>query len=301
VNLGPGRTATAITAGLNHNCAILDNGSVRCWGYGLAGRLGYGNTHNVGDTPVTIPGRVGPVDLGAGRTAKAIAAGAEHTCALLDNDSVRCWGYGANGRLGDCRTNDVGEAPATIPGKVGPVNLRPGDGGARCASPGPKPRGSGHPSDPRHLETGRAHGLHSCLASAAHRGKRQRSRANGDCLRRYGRTPDRVTRLHARALSGTNVLLTFAAPGTDGASAPAARAYLVKQSRQPFHGARDFRTAQSLCHGSCRFKVTAVGTRIKLTIFHLRPRSTYYYAIPGRDNVSGTLGPRSPTVLVRTR
>ncbi len=32
------------------------------------------------------------VDLGTGRTAKAIAAGSNHTCAILDNASIKCWG-----------------------------------------------------------------------------------------------------------------------------------------------------------------------------------------------------------------
>ena len=33
------------------------------------------------------------VDLGTGRTAKAISAGRYATCAILDDDSVKCWGW----------------------------------------------------------------------------------------------------------------------------------------------------------------------------------------------------------------
>ena len=33
------------------------------------------------------------VNLGSGRTAKAISAGYQHTCAILDNDTLKCWGY----------------------------------------------------------------------------------------------------------------------------------------------------------------------------------------------------------------
>ena len=98
VDLGQGHSAKAISAGGFHTCALLDDASVRCWGYGAEGRLGYGNTENVGDNE--SPGSAGPVFLGAGRTAKAISAGSGHTCALLDDGSVRCWGYGANGALG---------------------------------------------------------------------------------------------------------------------------------------------------------------------------------------------------------
>ncbi len=292
VNLG-GHSATAISAGGNGTCAILDDRSVRCWGDGVYGQLGYGNTNNVGDTPTTVPARVGPVNLGAGRAAIAISTGELHTCALLDDGSVRCWGNGANGQLGYCNTRDVGDTPARLPGKVGPVNLKPGDGGAGCAS-------SGHPVDPRHLEALRAQALRGCLARAGRRSKPQRSRARRDCLKRYGRTPGPIKALTARAVSGTQLLLSFAAPGSDATNPPAARVYLVKQSRHPIRGARDFLAAQTLCNGYCRFNVTLLGTKIKLTITHLRPHTPYYYAIAARDNVSGRLGPRSRTGEVRT-
>jgi alpha-tubulin suppressor-like RCC1 family protein len=110
VNLGRG--AVAITAGTSHTCAILDDGSVKCWGNGSDGRLGYGNTQSVGDDEV--PAAVGPVNLG-GRTARAIAAGDFHTCAILDDGSMRCWGFGASGQLGNGGTANVGddEPPAS--------------------------------------------------------------------------------------------------------------------------------------------------------------------------------------------
>ncbi len=300
VDLGPGRTAKAITAGAEHTCAILDDGSVRCWGYDAYGQLGYANTHNLGDTPATTPGKLGPVNIGAGHTAIAISAGDLHTCALLDDGSVRCWGYGAYGQLGYCSTSNVGQT--NTPGSAGPVNLQASDGGTTCASPGPPPGGGRHQVDPLHLQALRAQALHHCLAAAlGQRSSRQRSRARRGCLGRYGRTPGRVTSLHARALSATTVVLAFAAPGSDGAKAPAARTYLIKQSPGPIRGARAFLAAHALCHGGCRFKVTAVGTKIKLTITHLRPHATYHYAIAARDNVTGRLGPRSQTIAVRTR
>jgi alpha-tubulin suppressor-like RCC1 family protein len=115
VYLGNGRTATAITTGTNTTCAILDDGSVRCWGRGGSGALGYGNTQNIGDGE--LPGSVGTVFLGAGRTAKAIAAGSEHVCAILDTGDVRCWGIGVAGRLGYGNTDTIGddETPGSVP------------------------------------------------------------------------------------------------------------------------------------------------------------------------------------------
>jgi len=324
VNLGVHR-AVAISAGDADSCTVLDDASVRCWGDGAYGRLGYANTSNAGDTPITTPDKVGPVNLGAGHTATAISAGAAHTCARLDDASVRCWGYGVYGQLGYCSRDSIGDNET--PGSVGPVNLQPGDGGAGCASPtgtpggaapggggsgaavggqggtpvGRAPSGAHHPVDPLAVEAARAKALRNCLAAAAHRPKRQRSRAGKDCLTRYGRTPGRVTALTARAVSGTTVVLSFPAVGSDGTHPPAAHGYLVKQSRHPIHSARDFRRAQTLCRGYCRFSATAVGARITLTITHLQPHSTYYYALTARDNVSGRPGPRSPTAWTRTR
>jgi alpha-tubulin suppressor-like RCC1 family protein len=137
VGLGAGRRAVAISSGDYHTCALLDNGRVRCWGLGGNGRLGYGNTNQIGDNET--PGSVGPVGLGAGRRAVAISAGGDHTCALLDNGRVRCWGSGANGRLGYGNTNDIGDNET--PGSVGPVFLGTGrravaisaGGGYTCA------------------------------------------------------------------------------------------------------------------------------------------------------------------------
>ena len=49
VNLGTGRTTTAISAGGSHSCALLDNASVKCWGGNTYGQLGIGNTNHRGD------------------------------------------------------------------------------------------------------------------------------------------------------------------------------------------------------------------------------------------------------------
>ena len=50
IDLGTGR-ATAIVAGYNHNCVILDNSSIKCWGLNDSGQLGQGDTSNLGDGP----------------------------------------------------------------------------------------------------------------------------------------------------------------------------------------------------------------------------------------------------------
>ena len=49
------------------------------------------------------------INLGTGRTANAIAAGYNHTCAILDNSSVKCWGRNNFGQLGIENTTDMGD------------------------------------------------------------------------------------------------------------------------------------------------------------------------------------------------
>jgi alpha-tubulin suppressor-like RCC1 family protein len=99
IQLGTGRTATAIEAGNFHTCAVLDNSSIKCWGLNDSGQLGQGGTSNLGDNTNEING-LPAVDLGAGKNARAISAGDSHTCAVLDDASLKCWGKNESGQLG---------------------------------------------------------------------------------------------------------------------------------------------------------------------------------------------------------
>jgi len=109
VELGTGRTATAIASGGGYTCAILDNASVKCWGDNYNGYLGLGHNTRMGDGANEMGDNLPAVDLGTGRTATAIAASRDHTCALLDNAAVKCWGGGWGGRLGQGNTNNLGD------------------------------------------------------------------------------------------------------------------------------------------------------------------------------------------------
>ena len=122
VDLGTGRTATAISARSFHTCALLDNASVKCWGRNKYGQLGIGNTTTMGDNSsemAVLPS----VDLGTGRTATAIAAGYSHTCALLDNASVKCWGYNNYGHLGIDNTTNMGDNSSEMGDNLPVVDL----------------------------------------------------------------------------------------------------------------------------------------------------------------------------------
>jgi cysteine-rich repeat protein len=100
-----GGTVVQIAAGEYHTCALLETGAVRCWGYNNYGQLGYGNTNNVGDGET--PDFAGDVLLGG--DAQSVACGRSHTCAVLTNGTVRCWGYGYYGALGYGDTENIGD------------------------------------------------------------------------------------------------------------------------------------------------------------------------------------------------
>jgi hypothetical protein len=186
-----------------------------------------------------------------------------------------------------------------------------GDGGVLCppapitpTSPAP-PAAPVAPTSPAvaalAAQTARRQALRTCEATAARARTPPLQRgARRACLRRYGRRPGRVKRLTARAVSATEVALSFSAPGTDGSNPPGAKAYLVAESRGPIGTAAAFLHAPALCDRSCQFDVNSVGTPITLFVTHLRPRTTYHYEVAAYDNVSHELGPRSATVSVKT-
>ena len=114
VQLGNGRFASAFTLGDGHGCALLDDGTVKCWGQGALGKLGTGNLLDVGTAPGQLGDALSPVALGTGRLAVAVAAGSQHSCALLDDATLKCWGANEGGRLGLGDTEDRGDQPGEM-------------------------------------------------------------------------------------------------------------------------------------------------------------------------------------------
>jgi hypothetical protein len=123
VDLGTGRNAKMISVGDSHTCAVLDDDSVKCWGWNANGQLGLGDTSSRGDYPGEMGDNLPVVDLGTGRTAKMIDAGTHHTCAVLDDDKVKCWGWNDSGRLGLGDTSNRGDGPGEMGDNLPVVDL----------------------------------------------------------------------------------------------------------------------------------------------------------------------------------
>jgi alpha-tubulin suppressor-like RCC1 family protein len=113
-------------AAKRHNCARFVDGRIKCWGLNNFGQLGYGDTQTRGNGSVPLTNALPAVNLGAGRTAVALAAGDDHTCAILDNGDTKCWGRNLDGELGQGHTADLGGKAGDMEFNVQPVNLGPG-------------------------------------------------------------------------------------------------------------------------------------------------------------------------------
>ena len=102
-------TATQVSAGEYHSCALLQDGTAQCWGAAAFGQIGDGTTADT-SIPVTV---IGPGGWGVlGGIAEISAGGGditetddyEHTCALTNDNTVVCWGQNNYGQLGDGTT-----------------------------------------------------------------------------------------------------------------------------------------------------------------------------------------------------
>ena len=95
VGLEPGgaQHVVDLSAGGNHACAALANGSVRCWGQNSEGQLGQTSTgpDDRRDQPAAAVTGI--------TSATAVAAGGHHTCAKVA-EGLKCWGQDLFGELG---------------------------------------------------------------------------------------------------------------------------------------------------------------------------------------------------------
>jgi alpha-tubulin suppressor-like RCC1 family protein len=113
--------ATALATGTSHACALLVDGSVRCWGSDTLGQRGDGGTGTSATSQTTAPSAVNlsAVTTPAGTKATAIGAGTSHTCAVLNNGYLVCWGSSSFRQLGDAESagpiNDCGSAAGSQP------------------------------------------------------------------------------------------------------------------------------------------------------------------------------------------
>jgi len=110
----------AVAGGDAHTCALLGNGTAKCWGLNSSGQLGTGTTTS-SSTPVTVSGLTNAIAIAAGG-----GLGNSHTCALLANGTARCWGSNSSGQLGD-GTTTTRLSPVAVSGLTNAVSIAVGE------------------------------------------------------------------------------------------------------------------------------------------------------------------------------
>ncbi len=97
--------AEFLSSGWNHSCVIVQDGTVYCWGYNQYGQLGANTEDYYSYIPVASTGASG---------ATAVSVGHDHTCALISDGTVKCWGWDQKGQIGDGEASDVSNHTAGI-------------------------------------------------------------------------------------------------------------------------------------------------------------------------------------------
>ncbi len=108
VDLGDEK-ALSLIAGYRYTCALLENQRVKCWGGNLVGELGMGHNTSVGGKPNQMGKSLPYLDLGLPILALSPGTESSHSCALLKNNALKCWGSNLYGSLGLGDTQNRGD------------------------------------------------------------------------------------------------------------------------------------------------------------------------------------------------
>jgi alpha-tubulin suppressor-like RCC1 family protein len=105
-----GSNWSQVATGLYHTCAIKQDGSLWCWGGNMSGQLGNSSV------PVQPNGATSdPVQVAG--TWVSVAAGESHTCGIMPDQTLWCWGDNSQGQLGTANETSEREPVAiAVPG-----------------------------------------------------------------------------------------------------------------------------------------------------------------------------------------
>ena len=104
----PPENVLTVALGRLHTCARKTDKTVKCWGDDAVGQLGTGTTADGGASMTAVNANV--------KGAIAISAGDRHTCVVLENNTMKCWGYNQDGQLGNGQSNTLSSTPVDVTG-----------------------------------------------------------------------------------------------------------------------------------------------------------------------------------------
>ena len=115
VDLGTDLAVETVDLGEAYTCAILNTSRVKCWGLSNFGQTGYNSTATRGNTGGSMGDNLPFVDFDSTGTGVAlIGAGFVHSCVVLFNDTVKCWGQDGGPLLGFTGIDDPGRFPSSM-------------------------------------------------------------------------------------------------------------------------------------------------------------------------------------------
>ncbi len=166
----PTPSAIPLTANSYLTCGINSSNIAKCWGWNPYGAVGDETT-----TDRNTATTVNNLDS----TVKQVFAGGYHSCAILGDQTVKCWGRNHRGQLGD-GTGVDSLVPVTVTNLTGAIELTTGEnhscaltnlGGVYCWGRGfyGQLGNGGYNSSPSIVPvTGLTSGVKSIVAGAAH-------------------------------------------------------------------------------------------------------------------------------------
>eukprot|EP01083_Nonionella_stella_P279209 949869_1 len=120
-------SSLSLWAGARFTCALgpttNDSNTIKCWGDGGRGQLGYENILNIGDAPNQMGQNLLSVNLGSNFTPISLGIGGSHVCAQSDTHKLKCWGYNLYGTLGYGHKTNIGDESNEMGDNLATVNL----------------------------------------------------------------------------------------------------------------------------------------------------------------------------------
>jgi len=118
-----GAEVVQITTGAMSTCVIFENGAVKCWGANGNGQLGQEHIRRIGTFRADEILKLAPIPLGTGKWALQLALGNQHTCAFLNDYTVKCWGSNIYGELGQGHNDNIGDNPDEMGDALKPIEI----------------------------------------------------------------------------------------------------------------------------------------------------------------------------------
>jgi len=126
VQLGSGRTAISSKNQVSTSCVILDDLSVKCWGYNNEGECGQGTFSAIGDAPNEMSDYLPPIKFPSGVVVSSLGTGWGHVGIISSTGSLFTWGYNDNGQLGLGHNITIGDGGSEMGEYLQSVNVGSG-------------------------------------------------------------------------------------------------------------------------------------------------------------------------------